>query len=477
MDFLARIRLSDAAVVLIFMFFGVAGAIPGIAPNQASEMTGTASSPLQFLAGVGSQVLIDGLMAMWLVRSRSFWARFFRTGRLRVLLWPTALGVWAAASTVWSGDPLLTVRRALPFALAALFGVFLVVRFEQRRLLTLLQIAFGLLAVCSALLALGVPSIGLDASTGHGGDWQGAFTQKNACGRAMVFALAAVLCAGRITATRAMLLGVFAGVLLLSGSRGARLLATIVVVATALLAASCRLDRRGRAALLAVFGVAAIAAAILVLCDFGALTQLLGRDATLTGRTAIWRQVWLSIEQRPLLGHGFAAFWRGASPPSWNVVVALRFVLFHAHNGFLEIWLELGAGGLLLFVAGFLRGLWLLWPEIEAGHFREAAWPFAVLLLTALYDLDENTLLAFNGLFWLLYAAALARIELLAIERSAIRRSIRRMRVQGPICVTEIPLVPASPCWAVPIPVPLLAAPAFLMQTNEPVSTARSPWL
>jgi hypothetical protein len=39
-----------------------------------------------------------------------------------------------------------------------------------------------------------------------------------------------------------------------------------------------------------------------------------------------------------------------------------------------------------------------------------------VLLLIGLYDLDENTLLIYNGLFWVLYVAALVNIELLAVK-------------------------------------------------------------
>jgi len=43
-------------------------------------------------------------------------------------------------------------------------------------------------------------------------------------------------------------------------------------------------------------------------------------------------------------------------------------------------------------------------------------WMVFVLVLIALYDLDENTLLIYNGLFWVVYVATLANIELLAVE-------------------------------------------------------------
>ena len=116
------------------------------------------------------------------------------------------------------------------------------------------------------------------------------------------------------------------------------------------------------------------------------------------------------------------------------MVVALKFVLFHAHNGFLEIWLELGLAGLLLFALSYARGCYKLWPVIRGGHARAAAWPACVLLLIAAYDFDENTLLSFNGLFWVLYVNALVQIEILSRRYTAPAAVVRmsgRMRASS----------------------------------------------
>jgi exopolysaccharide production protein ExoQ len=430
MTFLRRFRLEDIAAVLILSFFGIAGAIPGIAPNQANEMTGAAASRLQTVAGIGSQLFVNVLIAMLLIAG---WQLFSRhRGALR---WSSMLAIWAVFSILWSQDPLLTGRRALPFVFATAFGMFLALRYPQDRLLSLLQITFAVLACWSAVLAVGFPAIGLDASTGHGGDWQGVFTQKNACGRAMVFAIAAVLARRRFSFPSAACVVLFAGELMMSGSRGAWLLGAVTVAALLVFRFSCRFDRASRSVFLAMLAGLAVTACAIAVLDFGDLAPLLGRDATLTGRTAIWHEVWLSILHRPALGYGFSAFWRGAQGASWSVVVALHFVLFHAHNGFLEIWLELGAAGLLLFTAGYVRAAVLLWPELRAGRYREAAWPSVVLLLIALYDIDENTLLSFNGLFWVLYTGALTRIELLAADRSMVQRHLRAEK-----SVSSVPL-------------------------------------
>ncbi len=336
----SRFAFQEAAVVLVLVFFGMAGAIPGIAPNQANEMTGASATALQVIVGVGSQVLINGLIALLLFMHRD---AFFRTAA--ALRWPLVPAAWSASSILWSQAPLVTVRRAVPFLLAAGFGVLLAQVFSQERMLSLVGRAFILLACGSAVLAIGFPSLGLDASTGHGGDWQGVFTQKNACGRAMVFALAAAA-SQRWSAGRVGMVLLFGAELILSGSRGAWGIALIALSCLAVFRVSCRLDIRARTVLFVGSLLLLLGSAAVVALNFAALAPLFGRDATLTGRTAIWHEVWLAILHRPLLGYGFSAFWRGAQPPSWDVVVALRFILFHAHNGFLEIWLELGAGGL-----------------------------------------------------------------------------------------------------------------------------------
>jgi len=412
-----NLSLEDVASVLILMFFGMAGAIPGIAPNQASEMTGAPASGLMFVAGIGSQLLVNAailLLILWQA------PRLYK--HLPKLQFAGLLAAFAVLSALWSQDAVLSARRALPFALAAGFGLYLAIRRPLRKQLVLFEAAFLLLAVASAALALGFPPLGLDASTGHQGDWQGVFTQKNACGRAMVFASAVVLAQGRVTLRRAASLAVFAIVLGLSGSRGAWAIEAILLTIAAchgLLARYERVSRLGLASLV-LAGGAGIAA--LGVAYFPLLATMMGRDPTLTGRTAIWAQVWIEILKRPWLGYGFSAFWRGAKGASFDVVAALKFVLFHAHNGFLEIWLELGIAGLLLFVLSYLRAWRKLW-QLFSGQdrlrddFAASAWPMYLLFLIAAYDIDENTLLSFNGLFWVLYVHALVSIELTVAER------------------------------------------------------------
>jgi hypothetical protein len=73
---------------------------------------------------------------------------------------------------------------------------------------------------------------------------------------------------------------------------------------------------------------------------------------------------------------------------------------------------------LALFALSYARAWRRLWPVLRAGEVDRVMWMVFVLALILLYDLDENTLLIYNGLFWVLYVAALANVEFLAVEDS-----------------------------------------------------------
>jgi O-antigen ligase len=81
-----------------------------------------------------------------------------------------------------------------------------------------------------------------------------------------------------------------------------------------------------------------------------------GRDATLTGRTDIWNLA-LSLGRNPLIGAGFESFWLG--PRLEKIWSVYWFHPNQAHNGYVEIFLNLGWIGLgilgLIIATGFRR--------------------------------------------------------------------------------------------------------------------------
>ena len=409
--------LEDCVCAAILAFFAVQGAVPFIAPNQALETNNIPASGLTYWGGILSQAVVYGTICLFI------FADFRRVVRwLGAMRWVGAIACFAIASSLWSQFPSFTLRRSIPFALAGLFGLWFAVEFPVRRQLSILWMSMIVLALGTIVLALCFPKIGLDASPGHYVDWQGAFTSKNGCGRIMVLATAVSLSRERGLARALPSVALFIFVTIMSGSRGAWVIEAAVLAIYAAFRLAGRADGRSRLILLVSGLIATAVAALVGVTHITALAGLLGRDPTLSGRTEIWKQVWPFIMKRPILGWGYSGFWRGIQGESFKVVAAMRFILFHAHNGFLEIWLELGSLGLVLFAGSYLRAWRKLWPTLRSGEVERVMPMLFVLVLIGLYDLDENTLLIYNGLFWVLYVSALVNIELLAVEEQILEK-------------------------------------------------------
>jgi exopolysaccharide production protein ExoQ len=134
-----------------------------------------------------------------------------------------------------------------------------------------------------------------------------------------------------------------------------------------------RISRRPAAVHLLV--AASIALALCAVFLPGAnLVQSLGRGPTLTGRTAIWSAA-ISVVRRPLLGAGFESFWTGDRLPTiWRLINEPG--IQEAHNGYLEVFLNLGWIGVtmlaVLIVSGYRNVITLFRRDRETGTIRLA---------------------------------------------------------------------------------------------------------
>jgi O-antigen ligase len=82
---------------------------------------------------------------------------------------------------------------------------------------------------------------------------------------------------------------------------------------------------------------------------------MIGKDPTLTGRTELWAYVNYYISERPVLGWGLYAFWASANPAAEEIWSEVGWTPPHAHNGLLEMLLEVGIVGTAFFVFLWVR--------------------------------------------------------------------------------------------------------------------------
>lgn len=314
----------------------------------------------------------------------------------------------AVSSTMWSGDPGLTLRRTIALVATTLIGIDFAVRYSVRDQLRLLYIALGLvvsLGIAAELFFPGlIPGVDFDSAA-----WHGLWSAKNEWGRIVVLAAVAVLSRSRRSLRDFVLVGCLVllafGLTVLAHSIGA-----LVILAAMLLLFRIIPALRWRPKILAKAGLAAalivLPISYLLFQNLDKVTSIVGRDASLTGRVGIWQLVLPSIATNPILGYGYSAFWLPDSQTAARIREELNWAgAPHAHNGFIEMALGLGFAGLLLFLASYLVAARRAIDWFHQGTEREAMWPLVYLSFFLLYQFTEGSLVAENNIYWILYVA------------------------------------------------------------------------
>jgi exopolysaccharide production protein ExoQ len=161
------------------------------------------------------------------------------------------------------------------------------------------------------------------------------------------------------------------------------------------------------------------AAAWLLLGNTDTVLGLVGKDATLTGRTVLWSAVLDAIRGRPWTGYGYSAFWLGWEGKSAVVWLVTGEEFYDAHNGILDLWLTLGLVGVSVFALNFVRAFGRAIAWARATGTVVGLWPIAFLTFMLLSNLTEGTILQQNNLSWILYVATVLRVAAPSRDRFA----------------------------------------------------------
>jgi exopolysaccharide production protein ExoQ len=167
-----------------------------------------------------------------------------------------------------------------------------------------------------------------------------------------------------------------------------------------------RFRRKEMLPIVALLLVAAGASVAFAISNPALLLESIGRSDGLSGRTQIWNAVLASILHRPIGGYGYDAFWSLPQGEVAHIFAAAGWVVTSAHNGFLNVFLELGLIGIVLVAGTFLQAFRDASRVFHPGHSRYVDWCIGIVFLTLLYNLDERTLMATQYLPWVLYIVA-----------------------------------------------------------------------
>ncbi len=331
-------------------------------------------------------------------------ARAFLGANVPIVIFLT----YCLVSITWSDFPFVAFKRWIRAGADVVMVLIIVTELDWKgsiqRLIT--RLAYVLVPV-SLLFVKFYPDLGRAYSFGGSPMWTGVCTDKNAlgalcmmCGVVLLWRATAVLSDRELPDRGRQLLcmGVVFGMIIY--------LLSIIDSKTALvcfvLASTVVAFRRLFQVPVMVFGfvVSAVIASYLAVnygIDGGAM-EALGRNDTLTGRTQIWQAVLLFV-QDPWLGTGYESFWMGE-----RLLALQRMGGNQAHNGYLEIYLNLGWIGLTLLMAMILTGYRNMVSEIRTEP-QLTRLKVAFFLICLIYNFTEASFKMMSPI-WLMFLLA-----------------------------------------------------------------------
>ena len=357
---------------------------------------------------IGNQIIWLSLVLIPLILLRH------RMKLTRMLLstvngWFLLLTLYACASVLWSIDPGATFRK-----LSHLIGIYVVcltvclVGWNARRFQAVLRPVLTAIMIGSIIFGLIRPDLAIAgpnlAAGDPGGHWRGLTVHKNALGSVSSFAAILWFHAFLYRETKwwAIIAGLGSSLacLYLSGS-STSIVGTLMVIVFLLLGKLTPPSMRHRVTplVIAVFLITIICYGLAVMklipgldAIISSATSAVGKDTTFAGRTPIWDLVKANIALHPLLGTGYGGFWVGPfdTSPSYEFFKRLYFYPGEAHNGYLDIVLDLGYAGLVL-LGGFIVRYFVLSNRLLKIDRSQALLYLSLMFYFLLANLAESS--------------------------------------------------------------------------------------
>jgi exopolysaccharide production protein ExoQ len=255
-----------------------------------------------------------------------------------------ALPLFAVFSAAWSDYPAASLRGGAQFLVTAIIGVLAGSCVKPRTMLWALLSALGFVNA-------------LDLLAG------GLFGSKNYTGLSFALLLLTATAVAfdksqpGILRTVALAAAALSSVFLVRvGSVGASVCSVAAIAITCILVFIVRFAPHIRFATLLLMAPL-VGLFLIVWLYLGDTTQVLnslGKDVTLTGRTWLWEWAKMAIEERPILGFGYEAFWQPGNwgaEEIWSHDQHLDKTGYHFHNTSLQVAVDLGYIGLFVLLA------------------------------------------------------------------------------------------------------------------------------
>jgi exopolysaccharide production protein ExoQ len=312
----------------------------------------------------------------------------------------------AVLSFFWSVQPVHTLLRAFALVIVTAFGVLIAVRLKTDEILRLLYLVALIAAIVGLVYFMLFPDLGVHRDH-HYGSFRGTFGHRNQFGRVMALGIASIislkLYGEYISKKMKISFMIFCGLLLLSQSATSILLGALIGL-TYVGLIFLKKFRTKKYVLYVYPSILLVILSGILISNFENILTALDRSPTLTGRVPFWfNALTLLFNHNIWLGFGYDAFFNDPTIAS----LFLGWMPSSAHNGFIQLVLDLGLIGLAAMILIFIR-IFVNITQYSVLN-KKHLWGFIILVYVLITNIPEAHLLNHARIYWIILVITLIK--------------------------------------------------------------------
>ena len=395
---------ENVFTVLALLLFSH-GFYPVILGNTAGE--GDIDSSLLRMVFIGIYFVTIGLLAFRWQKTLTFIASNY---------WLLLLIGLAIFSISWSSIPHIAFRKVISLIGATFFGVYLGSRYDFKQQLGIYSWTFGIAMFFSYAFSLALPRYGVMNTDAIVGAWQGIFPHKNGLGESMfvgfmTFYFSSLLELNRRKRIFFQICCLLSVVLIYFGQSATALMSVLFIFITAQGLKRLSITSKKSVFLVLLFLIFTCLMLFLLLVNFNTFLTVNDKDVTLSGRTILWHTLEQFIREKPWFGYGYGSFFSGESRET-NVLWQIHtWSPVHAHNGYIQLCLNIGFVGFAVFCFGYISCLFNSLFRYLTSKDIQMLWIFLFLIYTIFLNMTEVSFFSSSNI-WIITLASIYSMKI-----------------------------------------------------------------
>ena len=153
---------------------------------------------------------------------------------------------------------------------------------------------------------------------------------------------------------------------------------------------------------------ASIAVVVYGVTHWTVFSAALGKSPDMTNRFGIWQAVIERVSVRPVTGFGFVGWW-----PTWEGWFGIHTIrnirVQQAHNVWLDLLMQIGVVGTVLFTVALVTTGWLLWRQTTVAMSAATFMSLGIAAAMAVQTLTESRILTEWGIAFFVILTIISR--------------------------------------------------------------------